>query len=265
MDFLSQPTELPLSTLRSTLIRLEDTIVFALIERAQFKQNLAIYDPKAPEYASFSSSFLEHFLHKIESVHATVRRYESPDEYAFTGPLPEPILPPLVYPKILAPNHVNYTGEIMNRYINEFIPSLCAPGDDRNHGSSATTDIECLQAISRRIHYGKFIAEAKFREDEAGYTRLILAGDTEGIMKSLTVPSVEAALLRRLRRKAEIYGSDITEDGVIQPKNEKGNEKVDPDVVVRLYERFIIPLTKDVEVDYLMQRLGSLPTPQNSS
>jgi chorismate mutase len=29
-------------------------------------------------------------------------------------------------------------------------------GDDGNYGSAATRDIECLQAISRRIHCGSF-------------------------------------------------------------------------------------------------------------
>lgn len=42
-------------------------------------------------------------------------------------------------------------------------PGITLPGDDNNHGSAATLDILCLQALSKRIHYGKFVAEAKFR------------------------------------------------------------------------------------------------------
>jgi chorismate mutase len=35
---------LPLSAIRATLIRLEETIIFGLIERAQFAQNSPAYD-----------------------------------------------------------------------------------------------------------------------------------------------------------------------------------------------------------------------------
>lgn len=41
--------------------------------------------------------------------------------------------------------------------------AIAAPGDDGNYGSAATIDVLCLQALSKRIHYGKFVAEAKFR------------------------------------------------------------------------------------------------------
>jgi hypothetical protein len=41
--------------------------------------------------------------------------------------------------------------------------AIAAPGDDGNYGSAATLDVLCLQALSKRIHYGKFVAEAKFR------------------------------------------------------------------------------------------------------
>ena len=35
---------LTLNDFRSTLIRLEETIIFAMIERAQFSQNLRVYN-----------------------------------------------------------------------------------------------------------------------------------------------------------------------------------------------------------------------------
>ena len=78
----------------------------------------------------------------------------SPDEYAFTSPLPAPILPPLEYPNFLYPNDINVTSKIMDMYIRTIVPSISADGDDQQYGSSATRDIECLQALSRRIHYG---------------------------------------------------------------------------------------------------------------
>jgi hypothetical protein len=42
-------------------------------------------------------------------------------------------------------------------------PAIAEDGDDGNYGSAATLDVLVLQALSSRIHYGKFVAEAKFR------------------------------------------------------------------------------------------------------
>ncbi|KAG0264483.1 chorismate mutase aro7 [Mortierella polycephala] len=261
MNLLKKDNALSLARLRDVLIRLEDTIIFALIERAQFALNECTYQPGVYEYEDgYKGSFLGYFLHEMEKVHSRVRRYTSPDEYPFTSPLPEPILPTLDFPPILHPNNINVNKDIMDRYLQDIVPKICTPGDDLNYGSSATRDVECLQALSKRIHYGKFIAESKFQDpaQQETYIRLIKAKDREGIMELLTNRTVEAALLRRLRRKAMIYGHDITEKGdIILDDDQNGNvsSKIHADVVVDLYERFVIPLTKEVEVDYLLKRL----------
>ncbi|KAG0244141.1 chorismate mutase [Mortierella sp. GBAus27b] len=264
MNLLNKTEALSLAKLRDVLIRLEDTIIFALIERAQFAHNECVYQPGVYEYGDgFKGSFLEHLLREMESVHARVRRYTSPDEYPFTSPLPEPIIPVLNFPQILHPNDINVNNDIMERYLGEIVPKICVPGDDLNYGSSATRDVECLQALSKRIHYGKFIAEAKFMDprEQDEYIRLIKANDREGIMELLTNRVVEEALLRRLRRKALIYGRDITDRGEID-LDDQSQQKIQADVVVDLYERFVIPLTKEVEVDYLMKRLDGWDDPR---
>lgn len=48
------------------------------------------------------------------------------------------------------------------------------------------------QAISKRVHYGMFVAESKFRSDEQLYTSLIRARDAEGLMQAITDAPVEA-------------------------------------------------------------------------
>ena len=50
---------------------------------------------------------------------------------------------------------------------------------------------EDWQALSKRIHYGKFVAEAKFRSHPELYIPLIEAGDAAGILKTLTDAAVE--------------------------------------------------------------------------
>lgn len=119
-----------------------------------------------------------------------------------------------------------------------------------NYGSAATSDFACLQALSRRIHFGKFVAESKYRSDPEKYKKLIKANDRVGIEESITNKAVEKSVLARLRLKALTYGKDPSiSDGAEE------DVKIDVDAVVAMYEDFVIPLTKEVEVDYLMQRL----------
>ena len=103
---------LSLDSIRSTLIRQEETIIFGIIERSQFSQNSAIYDSKSPlSRASLPPgasgpdrplSFLDYMLIGTEVLHSSVRRYTSPDEHPFHGDvLPSPILPKLSFPEDL--------------------------------------------------------------------------------------------------------------------------------------------------------------------
>lgn len=63
----------------------------------------------------------------------------------------------------------------------------------------------------------------------------------------ITKPEVEQKLLRRLRKKAATYAQDFAADGeAVAASN--GSTKIDVDGVVELYESYIIPLTKEVEV-----------------
>lgn len=58
-------------------------------------------------------------------------------------------------------------------------------------------------------------------------------------------------VVERVRRKAAIFGQDITDSKIGQGSN----FKVEPSTVAQLYEKWIMPLTKQVQVAYLLQRL----------
>ncbi|KAK6540491.1 chorismate mutase aro7 [Orbilia ellipsospora] len=268
IDLLDPDKALDLNHIRYQLIRLEDTIVFALVERAQFPLNPTIYVPGALALPDFSGSFLDWIFVQKERIYASVRRYQAPDEYPFFPEVlkMEPILKPLNYPKLLHPNTVNINEKIMKVYIENILPAICKSSDksrgDRgeqqeNYGSSAVADVGVLQALSRRIHFGKFVAESKFRDDVKGFSRLINEKNGEEIGNRITKPAVEEQVLRRLRHKAQIYGRDPTlnpDEGGGADGN-AGVGKIDVEAVVQMYRDFVIPLTKDVEVEYLLQRL----------
>jgi chorismate mutase len=235
---------------------LEDTITFHLIERVQFPLNGTIYKPGALEIPNSDLSFLDWTLREREKLDSLIRRFQSPDEYPFfPDALQTPILKPLHYPKILHENDVNVNEKIKKHYIDTFLPAACADfgrkdrGEtEENYGSAATADILCLQALSRRIHFGKFVAESKFQTETEKFVKLIKAEDRDGLGEAITNAAVEKKVLERLRLKARTYGTDPS-IGAEAPG------KINVDAVVAMYKDFVIPLTKEVEVEYLMQRL----------
>ncbi|KAL1877853.1 hypothetical protein VTK73DRAFT_8380 [Phialemonium thermophilum] len=258
IDLSDASKALDLSRIRYQLIRLEDTITFHLIERVQFPLNKNIYVPGAVPIPDSDLSFMDWYLLQQERLQSLIRRYESPDEYPFFPEhLQRPILQPLDYPRILHPNNVNVNDKIKQFYIEQFLPAVCPDfgREDRgvsqeNYGSAATCDIACLQALSRRIHFGKFVAESKFRAETDKFTKLIKAGDRDGIGEAITNKAVENQVLERLKLKARTYGTDPSIGA------EAGEQtKINVDAVVSMYKDFVIPLTKEVEVEYLMQRL----------
>jgi chorismate mutase len=236
---------LQLDNIRSVLIRQEETIIFALVERAQFRVNAPVYQPGGIAIPDFDGSFVEYLLHGTEVLHAKVRRFQSPDEHPFSADLPGPLLQAIDHGSPLVPNTININARIKALYEEIIVPEICVPGDDEQYGSTAVCDVACLQALSKRIHYGKFVAESKFRSDPATYAACIKVGDAGRLMELITDPAVEEKLLARVRRKAAAYGQDLTEPS--------GEYKIAPEFVAALYRDHIIPLTKDVEVAYLLQ------------
>ncbi|KAF8319103.1 chorismate mutase [Clavulina sp. PMI_390] len=224
----------------------------------------------------FDGTWLEWFLKETEMFHAKARRYTSPDEHPFTPNLPLPLLPPLQHPPILygpATDAVNVNASILSFYSRATVPAITrratkelasykrAKGkaggeefeDDGNYGSAAIADVAVLQIISKRIHYGKFVSESKFRSDPAAFIPHIETPNPAALEALITKPAVEKALLVRLGKKASIYGPEISTSapsgGVPNGGTEDdGKWKIDVESVRELYESWIIPLTKEVEV-----------------
>ncbi|KAF2432648.1 chorismate mutase [Tothia fuscella] len=260
IDTSSEDKALDLQNIRFQLIRLEDTITFHLIERVQFPLNRPIYlpaDDGGIEIPNSNLSLFDWMLKEQEILHSLVRRYQAPDEYPFfPEAIKEPILKPLSYPVVLHTNNVNVNDKLKESYIEHILPAACAKFDGRedrgetqeHYGSAATCDVPCLQALSRRIHYGKFVAESKFRKETQRFVKLIKDGDRKGIDEAITDAKVEKKVLERLRLKAKTYGTD-PDAGSMDPG------KINVEAVVAMYKDYVIPLTKEVEVEYLMQRL----------
>ena len=57
-----------------------------------------------------------------------------------------------------------------------------------------------MQALSRRIHYGKFVAESKFLKDPDTYTQYVQQGNVTAIVDLLTNVEVISLFVKRKRR-----------------------------------------------------------------
>jgi len=99
---------------------------------------------------------------------------------------------------------------------------------------------------------GKFVSESKFTEKPSAFIPHILKPNRDALEALITKPEVERKLLLRLQKKATTYAQDIIADGEQLPVSPNGkaviSSKIDVDGVVDLYESYIIPLTKEVEV-----------------
>lgn len=70
-------------------------------------------------------------------------------------------------------------------------------------------------------------------------------------MKLLTFKSVEEAIKKRVEKKAMVFGQDVE----LEEGESNGKYKVKPAVVAQVYGDWLIPLTKFVQVEYLLRRL----------
>lgn len=247
-------TGMTLDAVRDALIRQEDTIIFHLIERAKFPVNSPTYDESRASILGFCGSLVQFIVKETEAAQAKAGRFQNPEEHPFFPDVTPPsLVPPYDYPLVLhrAADFINVNDQIWDMYFKELLPLLTEPGDDGNYGSTASSDLNCLQAISRRIHYGNFVAEVKFRDAPQDYEPAIRAQDRDALMKLLTFEAVEETVKKRVEKKAKIFSQEVT----LNSTESKGKYKINPSMVSRLYDEWIMPLTKHVEVEYLLRRL----------
>jgi chorismate mutase len=145
---------------------LEETLIYKLLDRAQFAHNPEVYQKGK---SGFSGQGTQHlFWHQAPPSGKTgilLWPIPYPRGEAFHRPPPAPGRNPLGWDHPLPLQDlekVNVTADLLSAYL-PFVARICVPGDDRQHGSSVEHDVMALQAISARVHYGAFyVAESKY-------------------------------------------------------------------------------------------------------
>ncbi|QCD90361.1 chorismate mutase [Vigna unguiculata] len=159
---------------------------------------------------------------------------------------------------------ININNEIWSMYFNEIVPELVKAGNNDECGSIAVCTLFAysmyyntsapLQALSKTIHYGKFVVEAMFQDAPSQYEAAIKAKDRKLLLEFLTYESVEAIMKKRVELKAKTFGQVVMideADNVAKP-----TYKIKPSLIANLFENRIMPLTKEVQVEYLLKRFG---------
>ncbi|XP_017426349.1 chorismate mutase 3, chloroplastic isoform X2 [Vigna angularis] len=252
--------------IRRSLFRQEDTIIFHLLERAKYSQDSVEYENNDDLKGSI---IVKKLVLQDEMLHNQLGRYKCEEENPFFPQfLVDPIRPDLQYSKVLHPcaHSININKKIWNTYFEKILPELVkARNDDESiielvqerndddSGSIADCDSLCLQALSKIIHYGKFVAEAKFQEVSSKYEAAIKAKDRELLLELLTDKTEEAIVKKRVELKATIFGQVVQIDEAYNVVNP--TYKIKPSFIVELFENNIIPLSKEVQVEYLLRRL----------
>jgi chorismate mutase len=250
MDAISNESTLfNLEQVAAVLESLEETIIYRLLDRAQFAVNAGIYPVDAlpmPGYPGMS--FLQVRLLLQERMDAVFGRFMVPEERPYSKNLPSALRPTPKSINAFPPTDfsaISQSDAILAAYI-ELVPRLCQGVDDGHYGSSVEMDVALLQALGRRIHFGAlYVAESKYRTETALYRKMIDAGDAKAIMAALTRPEVEARILLRVREKLDFIQQRI---------NTAIRRPVEPELIMDFYRDSVIPLTKAGEVAYLLRR-----------
>ena len=227
------PVTITLDQIREKMISLEDGVIMSFFNRALYKRNEKAYIPGEVKIKNFSGSLFEFSFLQIERGYSVLGRYLNGEEYSFFPLTAESE----VFRKVEdlgIEKSINVNPLILNDYL-DCLKNICKPGDDNQYGSAIEWDALCLQFLSKRIHLGKQVAEAKYQENPVEYQRMINAKDEAGLMTKLTNLKVEDNVLLRVNQKGERYN-------------------INSQFISDFYRAKIIPLTKEVEVRYLLIR-----------
>ncbi|KMQ50890.1 hypothetical protein CHISP_2241 [Chitinispirillum alkaliphilum] len=247
--------QIDLSFIASKLESFEETIIYKLIDRAQYCRNQVAYKKGKSGFGKEESrSLMELRVYYQENMDSIFGRYCIPEERPFNTLLSPPKRQIELSQKDLYIdnfNKINLTSSILPKYL-DLISAICPKGDDGHYGSSVEYDVYALQAISRRIHFGAmYVAESKFRASPSEYQKLIDHNDKDGLLKRLTRPEVESRIIERIAKKTSALQTC---------SNSNTRNIITPESIVDFYKNTVIPLTKEGEIIYLLNRKEELNT-----
>jgi chorismate mutase len=226
-----------LGELRIKLDQMAERIISRVKDRSRFPQNPAVYEKDAVEVKGRKGvSFLEFALEGLENYHASLGRFDYPDQT------------PLVIRKFsskagrevpeaglgIAKVGISVKEDIFSFYL-RFIKKLCPSGEDKTtFGETAYCDADLLELLNERINLGRFVAESKLKSDRS-IASAAAGGDRGALVAKLRNAAREEEVVAKAKEAAARYG-------------------LDGELVGELF-KWIVEETIKVEAEYLQKKL----------
>ena len=220
-----------LDGLRTRLGRMTERILQRLEDRSTFPLNAAVYQADAVPIAGREGiSFLDFAIEGLEAYHASLGRYEYPDQYSLSRvALPGSAARRQVRMPAIARVEIDVRDTLVPFYRDMIVPRLCAhPDDPDTYGETVYVDADLLELVHERINIGRYVARAKFESESRVRNRDLTP---EALTELLRDRAQEERILAGVRASAVRYG-------------------VSSDVADQLF-RWVIEQTISVEVAWL--------------
>lgn len=223
-----------LDDLRVKLDQMTDRIISRLKDRSRFLQNLRIYKPGGIKLkGSKSISFLEFALKGLENYHASLGRFDYPDQIPLVLGKAKSSAVREIPLTAVSEVSISVKEDLLKFYI-PLIKKLCKPGEDATtFGETVYCDADLLELLNERINLGRFIAESKLKSDKS-ISKAV--GDRATLIKRLRDRTRENKVVENARKIAARYGLNCR-------------------VVEKLF-KWIVEKTTKVEEEYLKRKLA---------
>ncbi|MDE1804547.1 MAG: hypothetical protein KGH59_02065, partial [Candidatus Micrarchaeota archaeon] len=202
-----------LRDIRVKMDQLTEVTISALKDRSRFKANDPIYIADAVRIKRRSGiSFLEYSIERLEVYHASLGRFNYPDQHPLfiKNPTKSPVN--RVVPQSDVVDFGIGVKESLIKFYRTIPAQLCEAGDDpTTYGQAASKDAEIIELMNERITgIGLFVAQSKAQSDPK-LGKIIL--DSEALRSSIRDSAREDLVVERARRVAEKYelSPDLTE------------------------------------------------------
>jgi chorismate mutase len=208
---------------RPTLTSLEDIMLYYLGKRAElgfYPSKKIVSSDLGVGYKKDIQKYIQETIKQREfdsSVHETVRGIQEPN-------------PPMV----VLEEDIDYSAEIIQAF-EALLPRVCKKKVIASEAKRRTADLNFLEALTRRVQYGRDVAESKFLEETEKYMARAKENDRLGIQRLLFHGPTEDKIHERVGIKGPQYGI---------------RARVAQDFFIGV----VIPITSKLEIDYFLLR-----------
>ncbi len=121
-------------------------------------------------------------------------------------------------------------------YLQHWRALICEPGENGERSPCMAADTACLDALVRRLALSVHVATHKRNAIPETLHTAIQSGEAAQVEEAITHPAVEVEVLARIRTRA-------LAEGATEPT---------PNQIAALYEDWIIPLSRKIQVHGLL-------------